>query len=136
MKFEYQLLILEPDIQRGERITVGVIAYKDGIADVRMPPTLPKLRAIDPAFTPRAMEDAKARLIELASVDIEMFKTISRTLGPLHTSGLGWFMAESADEYETQVANILTDSVYAPRRKTKRVTTSRLAASLKREFIE
>ncbi len=134
MKYEYQIILLEPDMLRGERINIGVLIYKNGMADIRMPVSLPKLRAIDPAFTPLAIEKAKATLAELASVDIKLFKDISQNLGSLHTSTIGWFAAKSEKEYEEQVKYILVNRIHAPVRKTKRVGVSRLVGSLKKEF--
>ncbi|TLS77050.1 DUF3037 domain-containing protein [Mariprofundus erugo] len=134
MKFEYQLLLLEPDMIRGERINIGLIVYRGNSVDIRMPGSLPKLRAIDPAFTPRAIEKAKATLIEMANASTDIFKEVSLELGPIHTSKIGWFNADGNDDYEAKVDDLLKRLVFAPVRKKKRAPASRLVVSLKKEF--
>lgn len=134
MQYEYQLIILEPDMMRGERVNVGLIVYHENRVDIRMPSSQPKLRGIDPAYTPHVIEKEKARLSEMASVDSVLFRQVSQALGPLHTSEVGWFDAGTGDEYDARVNDLLQRLVLAPKRKVKRAPVSRLANALKNEF--
>lgn len=114
--FEYSIIRVEPDSSRGERVNVGVVVFNRGNLDVRVVETR-KATAIASKDWDGYIRDFSENLTTLyASQDepkalVSLVETFSRQV---KLTELGWFIAKSAQEYETEVKRIIFSLVKKP----------------------
>ena len=135
--FEYAVLRLTPDPTRGERVNIGIAVFLPDRVDVRLAPSLLKVRALDG----RVELD---RLYELPSL-VEKWTAADQTtearhqallaLGLVETTQRGWFRPGPDADYERQVARLMATMVTPPPRPRRRdLPDTGLERALKEHF--
>lgn len=116
MQYEYVILTFHPSrFMRRDQAAAGVVVRKDDALDIRIP-WQEKLRALMPTLTPDMVFTAGNELNRLAqqSPDELWNELPTHPFFRADTSSPGWFEADSPEEYERQVGNILRTQVLTP----------------------
>lgn len=135
--FEYAVLRLTPDPTRGERVNIGIAVFLPDRVDVRLAPSLLKVRALDG----RVELD---RLYELPGL-VEKWTAADQTtearhqallaLGLVESTQRGWFRPGPDANYESQIARLMATMVTPPARPRRRdLGSTRLEKALKQHF--
>lgn len=134
--YEYAVLTAMPNPRRGERVNVGIVVFRPDRIDVRFRQAVYKLRALTGENWDFRLESASACLIELFDRDVEprevltQFAMVEPLLKP---SNLGWLSADTDDDYEIKVDQILDSLVGLPHRKRSK-SRSRINTEITNEF--
>lgn len=114
--YNYAILKAIPDQQRGERVNIGIIVFVNGDIDVRFS-DIAKLRAISSgewnSYVLAAAERMKS-LFAPSEEPKEFFSRYNLLEQVIRFSDIAWFSAETADEYEERVKQIVAALVHRP----------------------
>lgn len=115
--YKYAVLMAIPDPRRGERVNIGIVAFRSDRVDVRIPEA-GKIACLLPGAWDAYVANVRDRLTSnfLPSEDPNSFASRFALIEPVvRLSDLGWFIADSEDQYELQVTDILAELVSRPR---------------------
>lgn len=133
--FEYSVLRLVPDPARGEQVNIGIVAFLSDTVDVRVFPTLAKVRALHPSVNQKALEELPRALASMLGEGTPAERHAILLRFPLvNASQLGWFSCEPAD-YEERLQRLIKRLVLTPA-KPRAATTTRLATEMKAAFLK
>jgi hypothetical protein len=131
--FNYAVLTAIPDPTRGERVNVGIVAFRPAGADVQFA-ELSKVRALAGGDWSDYAEDVRQRLIgQFQGQDAQEFLN-GLPLDPIFKiSDLAWFSADNEDEYAARIKQIMESLVLRPRGPSHTRTT-RINTEIARQF--
>ncbi len=136
MKYNYHLIVFRPSqFMRVDQVAVGIaVRTHDGV-DIHMP-YQSKISTLLPSMTPRIIEDARKSMVSMASFDPDSFmeELPHMQLFCAIDPKMGWFKAESNQDYEMNIQDILSRTVITPKLKHPKVSTCKLSTELKRSF--
>jgi len=137
MKYCYHLIVFRPSkFVRVDQVAVGVAVRHASGVDIRMP-YQPKIAAIMPFFTRRMLEKTKESLMAIAEYNADYFMQELPHMQSFCAvdEHQGWFLAESKEDYEKSIQDILSQTVATPKVTSKRkVTSTKLVTEMKRVF--
>lgn len=136
---EYSVLRVTPDPRKGEVLNIGIVVFGAERTDLRILPSLAKLRALDPNIDTDRLyalaERLPAMLDRAPTVDARW--RMLNGLGVVTATERGAFTLLAEDGYEPQIAQIMTDLVQPPSRQSRRLDKAgRLRTDLRRFFKE
>jgi hypothetical protein len=134
--YKYAVLTAIPDPRRGERVNVGLAVFRPDRIDVRFEQAAYKMRALTGDNWADRFGDASETLAAMHSqADTpEQLLALIRQVEPLlQASDLGWLKANSDEQYEARISEILRDLVAVPRRA-RRERKSRINTEITAEF--
>lgn len=115
---EYALLLINPAIDRLDAVVVGAIVRANGSWDIRVASSVAKMQAINPSFPTSKLVQTSALVKEfvatLSSFEDVRTKFAGTRLGLIVDPFVGTFTYSSAEEYQSQVGFILSESVNPP----------------------
>lgn len=119
-RFEYSILRAVPNRRRGEIVNIGIAVFLNGRTDIRVLPSLNKLKAIDPNINVEPIYQLGNNLGQLLPHDTppESRREILNGFGDIWASEIAWFSC-LAKEYDSQVDAILRALVVPPARERK-----------------
>lgn len=111
-QYKFAILRVVPDERRGERVNIGVVVFRPDGPDVRIFPSLAKVRALDATVDLDQLFLLPARLDQWLSKEEspESQHNALRHFGLVEVSELGTFEVR-ADDYESQVRHIMNTLV-------------------------
>ncbi|MEQ8585314.1 MAG: DUF3037 domain-containing protein [Thalassobaculaceae bacterium] len=134
--FDYVILMAIPNPRRGERVNVGVAVFLDDRVDIRLPQASFKIRALTGKNWDDRIESAEAALQESfrpgapTAEILASFHMVEQLLVP---SKVGYLVANSAEQYEERVDQILQSLVALPK-KERFTQKSRINTEIAAEF--
>src|SRR4030088_3368045 len=111
--YKYALLKAIPDQRRGERVNIGIVAFRERDIDVRFS-DIAKLRAISNLDWDSYVAAATERMKESFSIDnapADFLGRYSVLESVIRFSDISWFSAETPDEYEMRIWEIVDSLV-------------------------
>ncbi len=135
----YAIIKAIPDPRKGERVNIGIAVFLGDRIDVRLLPSLGKLRALDPRIDVNDVYRIEEHINRLAPLGakVELQHSMVRQLGIVEMTELAWFHASDADEYDAQVNAIMRELVEPPARKIeRRPYPTRLQTAIKHALKE
>lgn len=133
----YAILRVVPDPTRGERVNVGIVVFLEDRMDIRISPSLHKVRVLDPRVDIDNLYNLPATLNEAVAPDssVEERHRFLRSIGLVELTELGWFRVDQHDDYEKQIERIINNVVKTPSRpRTNIPRATRLETSVKNMF--
>lgn len=122
---EYAIVRLVPQAYRGELVNVGLIVFDGPKLDIRVYPQVSLLKSLGLASS--ALDWIASALLALDDPDLparSRWDLLSRVPG-LALSDMGWFVAETDEQYNLRIDGIRTDYIDRPHAPlTKKRTTS------------
>ncbi len=134
--YEYAVLTAVPNARRGERVNIGIAVFHSGRVDVRFKQATYKLRALTGQSLEAQIEGARSRLQSLYLGSSSAKDALSRfsMLEPmLKSTNLGILRADTTEEYEQRVEEIIQSLVALPA-KERPDTKSRINTEIAREL--
>jgi hypothetical protein len=115
--YKYCVLMAIPDSRRGERVNIGAVVFCYDKVDVRVPESQ-KLGCLSEERWDAYVVEAARRIREEFSPEEDPMQFVTRfsaTEPVVKMSDLGWFLADTAEQYEAQVSGILSELVLRPK---------------------
>ncbi|GAB0149551.1 DUF3037 domain-containing protein [Marichromatium gracile] len=135
-RLKYAVIRVVPDTRRGETVNIGVVVFRPAGLDVRLLPSLHKVRALDPRFDEQMLRDYPpyfSALIEGIERPEQQHQVLAN-LGSIRLSALGEFHLEQGQDYEQQVQSILSDLVKPPLKHKRVEPVTRLETVIRQQF--
>ena len=137
--FDYCVIRYMPDPKRGEIINLGLIIFTKSGVDVRILPTLNKVRIIDGRSEEEDLEKLKRTLEGIASfadnVD-QQHSLLTAFSSSLFFSEKSYFSIDHNEEYEQKIKYLFDVLVKPHPIYTRQVKQSRLHTRLRKKFIQ
>jgi hypothetical protein len=136
--YEYAILTAIPNPRRGERVNIGIVVFRPEQVDVRFRQATYKLRAVTGDNWEARMESAASCFKELfdgKKLPAEMLEEFDMLEPLMKPSQAGWLSANTSEEYEERVEQILKSLVSLPpreRHEAKSRINTEIAVSFKR----
>lgn len=114
--YKYAILQAVPDARRRERVNVGIIVFRPDQLDVRFG-ELRKLQALTGHKWERYAVEYKRRVSSLfapGAKETVLLKRLSALENVITPSDFGWLTAQSSEEYEKRVGEILSVFITKP----------------------
>jgi hypothetical protein len=115
--YKYAILTAIPDAKRGERVNVGIVIFLDGDIDVRFS-GVAKLAAISGGEWSGCVAEIRDRMksIFVPNEDPGKFAERYAVLEDwIQFSDVSWFAADTAEEYENRIDQIVAAFIRRPR---------------------
>lgn len=134
--FNYAILQLVPYAHRDEAINVGVVIFVADQLDVRLSasPTMLSYFGVQAGTLDWLVETLRKG--DHADKSAEQRHAAITSLSGVRLSEIGWFVCDSISDYESLVAEIMTQYVEKPEGQKRRLSKKTLLSDLKRVFQE
>jgi hypothetical protein len=132
---KFAILQAVPDLRRGERVNVGIVAFHRDRLDVRFS-EIQKLRMLTGRDWEPHAQSYRAhalRVVEQFASDEDRLAALSSFQRVISPTGFGWLEAEQGDDYERKIRDILNSLVARPVRDRK-VRNARINTEIAFEF--
>lgn len=132
--YNYSIIQLIPDVRRGETINIGLVVYLPNKVDVRIFPTLSKIRAINAQIDIQQLYDLPNDINSWLEgvTDIEERYSALKNFGFISVSKPGWFTLEQPDEYDRYIEKLVVEFIKPRARIYRRVDNrTKLSVSIR-----